>query len=191
MRVFIVALVLIFSFQSWTKADDIRDFEIEGMSIGDSLLNFVDLIKINSLDTSNTSGSKKYTRYAEVKKINDSDNYEGVDVWVLSNDSKYKIHSLTGYIEYTKNISECYSKKKEIVSSTEQQLNVKSYSYISNYDNNTSRSDVTDFDFSNGTIRIFCTDYSKKKEERGYGDYLGVTVSNTKFINWLNNEAYN
>ena len=58
MRVFIVALVLIFSFQSWTKADDIRDFEIEGMSIGDSLLNFVDLIKINSLDTSNTSGSK-------------------------------------------------------------------------------------------------------------------------------------
>ena len=29
-----------FSFQSWTKADDIRDFEIEGMSIGDSLLDY-------------------------------------------------------------------------------------------------------------------------------------------------------
>ena len=40
MRVFIAVLVLIFSFQSWTKADDIRDFEIEGMSIGDSLLDF-------------------------------------------------------------------------------------------------------------------------------------------------------
>ena len=38
MKVFITVLVLIFSFQSWTKADDISDFEIEGMSIGDSLL---------------------------------------------------------------------------------------------------------------------------------------------------------
>ena len=40
MRVFIAVLVLIFSFQSLTKADDIRDFEIEGMSIGDSLLDY-------------------------------------------------------------------------------------------------------------------------------------------------------
>ena len=31
-------LILILSFQSWTNADDIRDFEIEGISIGDSLL---------------------------------------------------------------------------------------------------------------------------------------------------------
>ena len=41
MRVFIIVLVLIFSIQSWTKADGIRDFEIEGMSVGDSLLDFI------------------------------------------------------------------------------------------------------------------------------------------------------
>ena len=40
MRVFVAVLVLIFSLQSLTKADDIRDFEIEGMSIGDSLLDY-------------------------------------------------------------------------------------------------------------------------------------------------------
>ena len=40
MRVFLAVLVLIFSLQSLTKADDIRDFEIEGMSIGDSLLEY-------------------------------------------------------------------------------------------------------------------------------------------------------
>ena len=40
MRVFIAVLVLIFSLQSWTKADDVRDFEIEGISIGDSLLDY-------------------------------------------------------------------------------------------------------------------------------------------------------
>ena len=40
MRVFLAVVVLIFSFQSWAKADDIRDFEIEGISVGDSLLDY-------------------------------------------------------------------------------------------------------------------------------------------------------
>ena len=39
MRIFLSVLILILSLQSWTKADDIRDFEIEGTSIGDSLIN--------------------------------------------------------------------------------------------------------------------------------------------------------
>ena len=37
---FLLILILTFSFQSLTKADDIRDFEIEGISIGDSALDF-------------------------------------------------------------------------------------------------------------------------------------------------------
>ena len=40
MRIFLTLLILIFSLQSWTKADDISDFEIEGISIGDSLLDY-------------------------------------------------------------------------------------------------------------------------------------------------------
>ena len=40
MRVFLTVLILIFSLQSWTKADDIRDFEIEGIGIGDNALDF-------------------------------------------------------------------------------------------------------------------------------------------------------
>ena len=38
MKVFITVLILIFSLQSWTKAEDISELEIEGISIGDSLL---------------------------------------------------------------------------------------------------------------------------------------------------------
>ena len=40
MKVFLSVIILIFGFQSWTKADDVKDFEIEGISIGDSLLDF-------------------------------------------------------------------------------------------------------------------------------------------------------
>ena len=40
MKRLLLILILTFSFQTLTKADDIRDFEIEGMSIGDSLLDY-------------------------------------------------------------------------------------------------------------------------------------------------------
>ena len=39
MNKIILILFFILIFQSWTKADEIKDFEIEGMSVGDSLLN--------------------------------------------------------------------------------------------------------------------------------------------------------
>ena len=47
-RVFLSVLILIFSLQSWTKADDISEFEIEGMSIGDSLLDYFSKDEIKS-----------------------------------------------------------------------------------------------------------------------------------------------
>ena len=40
MKRLLLILILTFSFQTLTKADDIRDFQIEGMSIGDSLLDY-------------------------------------------------------------------------------------------------------------------------------------------------------
>ena len=45
-RLFLI-LILTFIFQSLSKADDIRDFEIEGMSIGDSLLDHFDKKDLN------------------------------------------------------------------------------------------------------------------------------------------------
>ena len=69
MRIFLTVLILIFSFQSWSKADEIKDFEIEGMSIGDSLLNYhsKEIIKgYNFLDI--PYYDKHY--YSNLKQIN-------------------------------------------------------------------------------------------------------------------------
>ena len=61
MRVFIAVLVLIFSLQSLTKADDIRDLEIEGMSVGDSLLDYYSQSEINeALKNPSYYKSKKF-----------------------------------------------------------------------------------------------------------------------------------
>ena len=36
----LLTIILILNFNSWTIADDVKDFEIEGMSVGDSLLDY-------------------------------------------------------------------------------------------------------------------------------------------------------
>ena len=43
-RSLIYLLIILINLQSWTKADDISDFQIEGISVGDSVL------RHNSLD---------------------------------------------------------------------------------------------------------------------------------------------
>ena len=47
MRTFITVLIIIFNLQTWTKADDIRDFEIEGISIGESLMDHMNIKQFN------------------------------------------------------------------------------------------------------------------------------------------------
>ena len=42
MKRLLLILILTLSFQTLAKADDIRDFEIEGISIGDSALKYFD-----------------------------------------------------------------------------------------------------------------------------------------------------
>ena len=46
----LLILIITFGFQSWTNADDIKEFEIEGMSIGDSLLDYFNLDEIKDFD---------------------------------------------------------------------------------------------------------------------------------------------
>ena len=65
MRVFITLLVLIFSLQSWSMADDISDFEIEGMSIEDSALDYFskEEIKDNTSIQINTTTCEQNTNH--------------------------------------------------------------------------------------------------------------------------------
>ena len=64
MRLFLTLLIIIFNLQSLTKADDISDFEIEGISIGDSLLDYYSKREINDRLKSikSTYTSKKFKR---------------------------------------------------------------------------------------------------------------------------------
>ncbi len=113
MRVFIAALVLIFSLQSWTKADDIRDFEIEEISIGDSLLDHFTKAEIEENRLEFTESSNKKYSYSEISNI--FKDYTNLQFFYKRQDSNYKIESIGGILFYENNIDECLLKKEEIL----------------------------------------------------------------------------
>ena len=47
MKIFVIILILILNFQPWTKASEITELEIEGISVGESLLDFFDKSEID------------------------------------------------------------------------------------------------------------------------------------------------
>ena len=77
-----------------SQADDIRDFQIEGMSIGDSLLNFMSEKEIKKIKKFDYKGKYKGIVLKEKK----SSNYDDVQLVYKSNDDKYTIHYIAGRI---------------------------------------------------------------------------------------------
>ena len=114
MRIFLAAIVLIFSLQSWAKADDIKDFELEGMSIGDSLLKyFSEKEIIKELKDQYKFKNDKYT-VIEFYKASFYKTYDSIQIAFKKNDIKYKIVALEGMIFYFDDIQKCKDKVKEV-----------------------------------------------------------------------------
>ena len=111
MRVFITILILIFSLQSWTKADDIRDYQLYNMSIGDSALEYYSESKIKA-NKENWYKNKKVTPVSI--EINGKD-YDTVSFSYWTNDENYTIIDVTGMKMYPNNINQCYKEKKDQV----------------------------------------------------------------------------
>ena len=85
MKRLLLILILTLNFQSWTKADDIRDFQIEGMSIGDSLLNFLDKSEIQKNYFTGVNSKKFVSSY----NVGNSKIYDGIQFHYKSLDKKF------------------------------------------------------------------------------------------------------
>ena len=187
-RLFLI-LILTFSFQSLTKADDISDFEIEGMSIGDSLLDFYNQDEIKEMYITTYPKSKKYIKlgFRGNGKLND---YEHVTFHVRENDNRYIIHTINGVIFFENKLDKCLKKKKEIVKDLSKTLtSLKPYDYEYPYQNAEigSIAYITDFKFNDGSsVRVWCVNWTTYVEEnKNYNDSLSISMSPKYFFDWL------
>jgi len=193
MRIFLSALILIFSLQSFAKAEDISEFEIEGMSVGDSVLDYYTENEIDTFSHMFYSNSTKYKAVA----ITDEKftTYQYIQVEFLTDDKDYIIQSLSGNIQM--DINSCLEEKKNLVEAV---LNNSPNSKMEEYkktkhSNEYPKSFVykTNFTFNNGDkVRIYCMEWSEKAKNREkYNDHLTLEISNKVFLDWLTNVVYN
>ena len=187
MKILLTLFVLLFS--SSVLADDISDFEIEGISIGDSALDSFSekQIKENEFAYSN----KKYKR-VQNDNLPFFNTYDAVDFNYKTGDKKYIIHNLSGILLYKHNVEDCYPKMDLIINDLKNNFNPIEFldkETFKHQNDPTGKSVFTDavFRFKSGDIVVTCYDYS---EEKGDTDHLSVSIDTFEFYNWLVDEAY-
>ena len=190
----IFILILTFSFQNLTKADDIRDFQIEGMSIGDSLLNYMTINEIQSNKRNYVPNTSKYY----VTSFNNLKKYDTLDIYLKRNDNKYIVRSLIGFVFL--DFQKCKIKLDSVSNEIDQLFsNIKKVDLglvNHNYDKtgNSKEYQITyliNNDYDDDHIRIQCTDWSSKiTKEKNWGDSFNIGAYSKEILKWFR-DGYN
>jgi len=189
MKIFSLLFILILSLQLSTKADDIRGFEIEGFSIGDSLLNYysIDEIKKNIDPNIYKEKDGKFKLVGFYGKFGE---YDGMQFALKSNDKNFLIYGINAGIFYT-NINDCLNKKDFISKEISTLFNDADTSFnqkdIHPADKTKKSYVVSDaFFLKKGSISVKCFDWSDEiTKNYGWSDNLRVGIKLKEYNDWL------
>ena len=193
----LLILILTLCFQSLSKADGINEFEIEGMSIGDSLLSHM-----NKNLIVNEINNKDVAHYYEDDFVsistwdikNKFKTYDDVGVVLKIGDSQHKIFALEGtlYMDENSNIQKCYNKQNEIALDIKDSLNLKNngdtwFVKKDNLQKHQRSVKYIDYELKDGgSIRITCFEILKGVRKNSDLNLLYVVVNSSSFWNYLN-----
>lgn len=194
MKIFLTVLVIIFNLQFWTKADDIREFEIEGITLYESALSHFSIDELQE-DTVKNYTSDKYTTsniYDGLKM------YDYIQVSYKTNDREYIIQDISAaknikYEECLNQLDEVGSDISSIYEDSSKISNDGKLTYNHPVDKS-GQTKVTDIAwyFDNGDVIVaqcynWNSEFGKKNNLK---DSLTIAISNKDIDRWLSKEAY-
>ncbi len=187
-----IIIIFILTLQTPVLADDIRDFQIEGMSIGDSALGYFNEAQLE--DSEQGWHNYNYEEYS-TSLLPGKNIYHWIQVSYKNNDSSFKIEALSGILEkknydnlkcnkdlntITLNILELFEntnpEKKQSYTLTKDEA--RKYPFTGN-------STVTSVSFNfpdKGEIVLAC--YNKNKTT-GQNDSFRIEIRSNAFANYL------
>ena len=184
---FVILLTLIIN--PFLKAEDITEFEIEGISVGDSALNYFSEKEIKDKKQNYYNDDKFIPSEFEYLKIFKT--YDAIQISYKKNDPNYKIYAIAGFLDYPNNIKKCFKKMQEISEEiSEIFISVQKKDFSFKHQGDPSGNSVTKgviFDIDSGSISIGCDDWSN---EIGYLDVLRIDITSKEFQKWINEKAY-
>ena len=197
MRKLLLILILTFNFQIPSMADDITSFEIEGMSVGDRLIDHFSKKKINKSKVNWYDSLEKNRFVAFAFDSQKFEKYDYVDVWTKYNDNKLLINTIAGVMYFGENkeikdINHCYSEQKIIANEIYKEIpqaEKTGPSKLKHSTDPTGQSTYTDIylRLNDGyEVVISCYDWSDELlKKQNKADHLFITIRSDEVDNWL------
>ncbi len=192
MKKFLLIIFILFTTVTHSKANGIKDFELEGISILDPLTKFISKERILKKKNSSYDLYKSDDFYSVTFFKNDEfnlKNFDEIQFHLEKNDNLYKIHALTG----AKHISDKGKCLKEF-NNAEKGLDdlfkgAKKYRK-DNYEHTSKKGFIYKhimYELKGGKISVKCDKWDK---DTGINDSLVFDIYTKKLLNWLNTNAY-
>ena len=185
-------------------AEDISDFEIEGISIGDSLLDYMtedEILEEIELNKNEYFYLNEPYKYVSIYLFNYSSTYEGGLSFIVKNNStnkyisnkneKYTITSIRGKINYIEDFDSCIQKRDEIVKVVSNMFpDAQKTERFGKYPPDPSGDSIMDavyFEFDSGAeIDAYCTNLEENfRIQKNYSEGLNVSISSVETTSWL------
>ena len=189
MRIIIIIITLFINLQSLTKADDISDFEIEGLSIGDSLLNHFSVMEIKNFQNYDDLPSDMSFRIIEIfSNEMKMDLYDSVQIYYKPNDKTFKIHGVNGglFCDTKNNCINQYDQIKKDISKLFGDSLISDNFNGKHMDDDTGQSvyEYIVYYHPNGEIAVGYTDWAK---HMNYNDNVSIDITTQEVSNWVKN----
>ena len=194
MKIFITILFFIFSLQPWTNADEVSDFEIAGLSIGDSALNVLTKSKIERAKDNDPQNGYLYKindfyalTFYDIKGL---DNYDSIQIHFKNNDKKYIIYGFAGIKEFRNNIHECPKLMKKIGLTLDEILSSARKEVYERYEHRSKKGFLETYWYiynDKANIVLSCEDWN---EDTNIVDMLALSVNSSELQKFFNNKAY-
>ncbi len=182
------------SLQAWIKADDISEFELEGMSLYESALKYFDISQLKE----NVTDDYKSNKYTTSNIYGGLKEYDYLQLSFKSGDTNFVMLDISGAknMSYNKCVNKLDQLEKEISSIYENSSNITNDGKLT-YDHpadKSGESKVTDIAwfFDNGDVIVIqCYNWqSKFGKNKRFKDALKIAISNKDVDRWLSSEAY-
>ena len=191
MKTLLTLFVLFFS--SSVVAEDISDFQIEGISVGDSALDHFSIDQIKSAKEDlycNRSDKNTCNKFysATFWGLEKFKTYDALRFHAKNKDQNHIIYSINGQIFYPNDLQGCLKQKDIILNDISEAVKNLEKVYEGTYDHGADKSGKTkvtqtDYLFSNGDqLLVACIKWSK---EFGHPHTLHITFDKKEFDDFL------
>jgi hypothetical protein len=197
MKKILLILFFILTLQNSAHADEVKDFQIEGISLGDSLLEHLNILGVSKNDIL----KKELFYYPKSKKLaglafSNKGFYKTYDLIQFTIIPKtYIIENISGVVDI-KSKKDCEKKQEEIFSEISKmfkngKITKDSFSAHPADETGNSSANGLYIEFKSGNVNVECYLWGKEmKEKTNWTDNLKVSVTSQKAQNFFNEEAY-